>query len=62
MEKLEEFIHLGDIVLCTTTSVTPLFDGNKLKAGCTVSAVGSYQPHTREIDTATIIRSKVYAK
>ena len=47
-------------VVCTcTTAADPLFDGSLLPAGCHVNAIGSYQPHTRELDTQTVRRSRV---
>ena len=48
----------ADIVCCCTTSGEPLFDGALLQPGCHVNAIGSYQPHTREIDTATVTGSR----
>ncbi len=45
-------------VLCTCTSnPTPLFDGQDLRPGTHLNLVGSFQPHTREVDTNTIARS-----
>jgi ornithine cyclodeaminase/alanine dehydrogenase-like protein (mu-crystallin family) len=49
----------ADIVCTCTTSADPLFDGSLLPAGCHVNAIGSYQPHTRELDTETIRRGRV---
>lgn len=47
-------------VLCTcTTSPTPLFDGQLLRAGTHLNCIGSFQPHTREIDDATVQRSRI---
>jgi ornithine cyclodeaminase/alanine dehydrogenase-like protein (mu-crystallin family) len=47
-------------VLCTcTTSPTPLFDGHMLRPGTHLNLVGSFQPHTREVDDVTIQRSRV---
>lgn len=47
-------------VLCTcTTSKTPLFDGNMLRKGTHINAVGSFQPSTRELDDITIRRSRI---
>jgi ornithine cyclodeaminase len=47
-------------VLCTcTTSPNPLFDGHLLRAGTHLNLVGSFQPHTREVDDTTIQRSRV---
>jgi ornithine cyclodeaminase/alanine dehydrogenase-like protein (mu-crystallin family) len=47
-------------VLCTcTTSPSPLFDGNLLRAGTHLNCIGSFQPHTREVDDATVQRSRI---
>jgi ornithine cyclodeaminase/alanine dehydrogenase-like protein (mu-crystallin family) len=47
-------------VLCTcTTSPSPLFDGNLLRTGTHLNCIGSFQPHTREIDDATVQRSRI---
>jgi ornithine cyclodeaminase/alanine dehydrogenase-like protein (mu-crystallin family) len=47
-------------VLCTcTTNSTPLFDGRDLRPGTHLNLVGSFQPHTREADTATMQRSRI---
>ena len=47
----------ADIVLCATTSATPLFDGNALQPGTHITAVGTYVPEKREVDTTTIRRA-----
>ncbi|HET6877001.1 MAG TPA: hypothetical protein VFH38_05690 [Jatrophihabitans sp.] len=54
----------GDVasaqLVCTcTTSATPLFDGARLAAGSHVNAVGSFQPHTREVDDETVRRARI---
>jgi ornithine cyclodeaminase/alanine dehydrogenase-like protein (mu-crystallin family) len=47
-------------VLCTcTTSRTPLFDGKLLRRGTHLNLVGAFQPHAREVDDATIVRSRI---
>jgi ornithine cyclodeaminase/alanine dehydrogenase-like protein (mu-crystallin family) len=47
-------------VLCTcTTSPSPLFDGHLLRAGTHLNAIGSFQPHTREVDDVTVQRSRI---
>jgi ornithine cyclodeaminase/alanine dehydrogenase-like protein (mu-crystallin family) len=47
-------------VLCTcTTSSLPLFDGRLLKPGTHLNLVGAFQPTHREVDTETILRSRV---
>ena len=44
-------------MLCATTSATPLFDGNALQPGTHITAVGTFVPEKREVDTTTIRRS-----
>ena len=49
----------ADLICTCTTSSEPLFDGAALKAGAHVNAVGSYQPHTRELDDEAVRRAKL---
>ena len=53
----QEVVEDADIVLCATTSGTPLFDGNHLKPGTHITAVGTFVPEKREVDTTTIRRA-----
>jgi ornithine cyclodeaminase/alanine dehydrogenase-like protein (mu-crystallin family) len=47
-------------VLCTcTTSAMPLFDGTLLRRGTHINAIGSFQPHTREVDDYTVQHSRI---
>lgn len=47
-------------VLCTcTTSQAPLFDGNMIRQGTHINAIGSFQPTTRELDDTLIRRSRI---
>jgi alanine dehydrogenase len=47
-------------VLCTcTTATTPLFDGHLLRHGTHLNCIGAFQPNTREVDSATVLRSRV---
>ncbi|WP_406012723.1 ornithine cyclodeaminase family protein [Streptomyces sp. NBC_00984] len=52
-------VATADLVLCCTTSATPLFDGSLVPDGATVVAVGSHTPDAREVDTALVSRSAV---
>jgi ornithine cyclodeaminase len=54
-----EAVARADLVCTCTTSPEPLFDGATLKAGAHVNAVGSYQPHTRELDDNAVGRAKL---
>ncbi|MBG9588441.1 ornithine cyclodeaminase family protein [Cytobacillus firmus] len=47
----------SDILICSTKSSTPLFDGSVLREGTHINAIGSYQAHMQEVDAQTLIRS-----
>ena len=49
----------ADIVCTCTTSSEPLFDGDLLRPGTHVNAVGAFEPHARELDEATVVRGRV---
>ncbi|CAG0947047.1 alanine dehydrogenase [Anaerolineae bacterium] len=49
-----------DIVVAATVSTTPIFDGKWLSPGTHVNGIGSHSPGARELDTETIVRSKVF--
>ncbi|AND40556.1 ornithine cyclodeaminase family protein [Cytobacillus oceanisediminis] len=47
----------ADIIICSSKSSTPLFDGTLLKKGTHINAIGSYQPEMQEVDVQTLNRS-----
>jgi alanine dehydrogenase len=49
----------ADVICTCTTSDEPLFRGEWLKAGGHINAVGAFQPQTREVDDATVVRARV---
>ncbi len=53
----QQVVEDADIVICATTSATPLFDGNALRPGTHITAVGTFVPEKREVDTTTIRRT-----
>lgn len=52
----------ADLVCTCTTSRSPLFDGELLRRGAHVNAVGAYKPHARELDDAAIRRATVFVE
>ena len=54
-----EAVSGADIVCCTTTSGTPVFDDADIEHGTHINAVGSYQPEVVEVPEATVVRSRV---
>jgi len=49
----------ADIVVTATTSPTPVFDGDDLSPGVHINGIGSHAPTVRELDTKTVVRSKI---
>ena len=48
-------------IICTTTAATePVLLGEWLSPGAHINAVGASQNHAREIDSATVVRSRLY--
>jgi ornithine cyclodeaminase/alanine dehydrogenase-like protein (mu-crystallin family) len=54
-----EAIQDADIICTATTSNTPVFDGNYIKKGTHVNAIGSFTPKMQEVDSETIRKSLV---
>ncbi len=55
----EDIIESSEIVLTATTSAAPIFHGKWIQPGTHISGIGSHSPGTRELDSETIVRSKV---
>lgn len=53
----DEAIEDADVIITVTTSEKPVFDGNKVKKGATISAVGSYLPTMQELDPVVLTRA-----
>ena len=47
----------ADLIMCTTGSNEPLFEGTLVRDGATVICVGAHEPHAREVDDELIARS-----
>ncbi|MGQ0604391.1 MAG: ornithine cyclodeaminase family protein [Anaerolineales bacterium] len=50
-------VREADIVITATSSETPVFDGNDLKPGAHITAVGAHTATTREVDEVTMRRA-----
>ena len=49
----------ADLVVCATTAGEPLFDGDLVPDHACVVAVGSHEPHRRELDAGLLRRASV---
>ena len=57
----DEAIEDADVITTVTPSKKPVFDGNKVKKGATVSCVGAYQHDMQEMDPVILTRAdKIY--
>jgi alanine dehydrogenase len=53
--------HNADIVCTTTSSNEPVLFGEWITPGTHINAVGASQANAREVDSETVIRSRLYA-
>lgn len=49
----------ADLIICATSAREPLFDSSLVRDDVIVVAVGSHEPHVREIDAALFSRAQV---
>ena len=59
-ETAEEALRGADIVCTTTTARDPVVLGDWISEGTHINAVGSCSPTTRELDTATVVKSRLF--
>jgi ornithine cyclodeaminase len=57
--NVEEVVRGADVICCCTSAAEPLFDGALVRDDATVIAVGSHEPHVRELDSTLMRRSAV---
>jgi ornithine cyclodeaminase len=55
-----EAIEGADLICTTTSSREPVVDARWISPGAHINAVGSSVPFARELDTATVVRSRLY--
>ena len=60
-DSSDDAVEHADLLITMTPSKKPVFDGRKLKPGCTVSCVGSFRPDMQECSPDAVVRaSKIY--
>ena len=52
-------VPAADVLICATSSHTPLFDGGLVASGAVVAAVGQHGLDAREVDAALVLRSDI---
>ena len=58
-ESARQVVEGSDVLSLATTSGTPIIDGDWVKAGTHINAIGSHAPGVRELDTKTVVKSKI---
>ncbi|MCG7533626.1 ornithine cyclodeaminase family protein [Pseudoalteromonas sp. OOF1S-7] len=53
-------ITSADVICTATGSHTPLFDGRWLSPGTHIDVIGNHHKEAREVDTATILASRIF--
>jgi len=59
-KNVREAVEHADIICTVTASKEPVIKGEWFSAGAHINAVGSSTPMARELDTAAIVRSKLF--
>jgi alanine dehydrogenase len=54
-----QLVEVADILIAASSAHQPLFDGAWLRPGTHINGIGSHSPTARELDTRTMLRSKV---
>jgi ornithine cyclodeaminase len=60
MPTAREAVDSADIICTTTASAEPVMLGDWLNAGAHINAVGACTPITRELDTAAMLKSRLF--
>ena len=54
-----EVVEGADVLALATTAATPIVSGDWLPAGLHINGIGSHAPGVRELDTASVVKSKI---
>lgn len=57
----EQAVEGADLICTVTTSHEPVVHGDWVSPGAHINAVGAYNPATRELDSALVAKSRLYA-
>jgi alanine dehydrogenase len=60
LESAEETVRGCDVIVTASTAKEPIVSAGWLAPGAHINAVGSHRPDARELDGATLARSKVF--
>jgi len=58
MSSAEDAVRQADIIVTASRSTEPLFQGEAVRPGAFIAAIGSSLPHSRELDDAILRRAR----
>ena len=58
-QSSDEAVEDADVIITVTSSPVPVFDGSKVKSGCMISCIGTYEPEKHELDPAVLPRASL---
>jgi alanine dehydrogenase len=59
-DSADDVVEASDIVSTATTSHQPVFNGDALRPGTHVNAIGAHYPDRRELDATTLARARLF--
>ena len=57
--SVREVVEQSDVLALATTASKPIVDGDWVKPGLHINSIGSHAPGVRELDTKTVVKSKI---
>jgi ornithine cyclodeaminase len=60
METSEDAVKDADIICTVTAAPEPILFGKSVSEGAHINAIGACIPTTRELDTAAVVKSRLY--
>ncbi len=60
VDSVQEAVDGADIVCTTTSSKEPILRGEWITSGAHINAVGSSVPYARELDTAAVVKARLF--
>jgi len=60
VETNEEAVRDADVIVTATSSLEPVINKDWISPGAHVNAIGTHSPNSREIDSATMARARIF--
>lgn len=58
-DSAEEAVRGSDVIVLASSATEPIINGDWVENGSHINAIGGHTPSTRELDTQTVVRSKI---